>query len=211
MEGCLRCNQPDTLALSASEAKWGTPLLRYFLNIVYPGVDLSRVAANYRKASSQLEEVCGVSFTEVDSSAMANVVAVSGVIDGPWNVLALSELPNSSSFAGVLHQTFDQAEQLSDDLMVAMMCHELGHILGLGHLGTGNLMAPILDASITKPQAGDIAELVARYGPPLASAPPSAYGAVFTANATGVISLTLSGLPVQAGVTYEVSITPASP
>ncbi|WP_422924462.1 matrixin family metalloprotease [Singulisphaera sp. PoT] len=210
MDGCIRCNQPDTLALSASEAKWGNASLSYFLNIVYPGVDSSRIAFNYRKAASQLEAVCGVRFTEVASSAQANIVAVSGMIDGPWNVLALSQLPNSSSYAGVLNQTFDQAEQLSDDLMVAMMCHELGHILGLGHLGTGNLMAPILDARITKPQAGDIAELVSRYGLPLPQTTPVVSTASFTAANTGVISLTISGLPVQAGVTYDVSITPAS-
>jgi hypothetical protein len=72
-----------------------------------------------------------------------------------------------------LHQTFDQAEFLSDGEILACMCHEMGHVLGLGHSGTGNLMAPILDPGITAPQPQDIAAIQALYGPPQAvPAPP---------------------------------------
>jgi hypothetical protein len=204
----LRCHHPESLALSADQAKWGQKRLRIYEAISYAGVNGQRVLANYMGAARMLEAVCGIKFEWAPIPALAEIVATSGPIDGPWNVLALSELPNSPDFMGRLHQTFDQAEQLDDNLMVAMMAHELCHCLGLGHLPAGNLMAPVLDPSITTPQPGDIAELQARYGPPAASAPsvpaadpPAPTGQSIAVEIAGVGTLTLQ---ITAG-----SFTPA--
>ena len=43
---------------------------------------------------------------------------------------------------------------------------ELGHAIGISHIGPGNLMAPTYSSTINKPQSGDIQEAIARYGPP---------------------------------------------
>ena len=53
--------------------------------------------------------------------------------------------------------------------LVRVLTHELGHGLGVSHLGeqSGCLMAPFYSSRIGWPQPGDIAEVVARYGPPV--------------------------------------------
>jgi hypothetical protein len=163
-----RCSHPDVMAATATCA-WPIKTLGYFQSVQYPGVDPARVTRNYATACEQLNAVCGISLEPADSAADAHIVAVAGPIDGPWNILAESELPCGATATSVMHQTFDNAEQLDDATMVACMCHELGHALGLGHSTPGNLMAPILDPTITKPQPGDIAELQARYGAPAAA------------------------------------------
>jgi hypothetical protein len=49
-------------------------------------------------------------------------------------------------------------------MAVSVICHELGHALGLPHLNAGNLMAPYYDPDVTAPQKGDIEEIVKLYG-----------------------------------------------
>lgn len=166
--GIHRCNHPEVMA-EAAGSRWALTSLRYYQAIAYPGVDPAEVAADYAEAVRRLTAVCGLTVIEAADPSQAQIIAVQGPIDGPWNVLALSELPPPD--AGpitVLHQTFDVAETaLTRDQRKAMMAHEFGHCLGLGHApqGSGNLMEPIL-STIGSPQAGDIAELQARYGPP---------------------------------------------
>jgi len=45
-----------------------------------------------------------------------------------------------------------------------VICHELGHALGLAHLNFGALMAPYYDPNVSKPQAEDIEEISKLYG-----------------------------------------------
>lgn len=171
-----RCAHPDVMAVS-SESRWVLPLISYFQQIVYPNVDAATVAAEYAEAVRRMAAVCGIQITPASDVSSAQVLAVSGPIDGQWNILALTELPQPDAGAGtVLHQTFDNAEVgLTSEQRIAMMAHECGHFLGLGHAvpGSGNLMEPIL-GTISSPQAGDVAELQERYGPPAAAATPAA-------------------------------------
>src|SRR5262249_9086084 len=128
----------------------------------------------YAEAVRRVTAACGLSILPAKSAVDAQVVAVSGSIDGEWNTLALTELPPPDAPRGfVSHQTFDSAEVgLVSDQRIACMAHELCHALGLGHAvpGSGNLMEPVL-SQIGSPQAGDTAELQARYGPPGATSP----------------------------------------
>jgi hypothetical protein len=171
-----RCGHADVMAIT-SESAWAVRSLSYWQQIIYPGVDQAEIAEDYAEAIRRLTAVCGVEITQTLNQAAAQIRARSGPIDGAWNVLALTELPPMAAGPStVLNQKFDIAEvSLTKDQRIAMMCHEAGHFLGLGHAppGTGALMEPIL-GSIASPQAWDIRELQERYGPPVpSSATPS--------------------------------------
>jgi hypothetical protein len=151
-----------------AESAWGISSLAYWQEIRYPNVDPTELAADYALAISRITDVCGLTIGPAPSASAAQVVAVSGNIDGPWNVLALSELPPPGNERLTLNQRFDLAEiGLTRAQRQAMMCHEFCHCLGLGHAppNSGALMAPTL-GSVASPQSWDIAELQSRYGPP---------------------------------------------
>jgi hypothetical protein len=148
--------------------------LAYWQEIRYPNVDPAELAADYALSISRITDVCGLTIGPAPSASAAQVIAVSGNIDGPWNVLALSELPPPGNERLTLNQRFDISEiGLSRAQRQAMMCHEFCHCLGLGHAppNSGALMAPVL-GSVASPQAWDIAELQSRYGPPRAGGKP---------------------------------------
>lgn len=168
-----RCAHPEVLALDAARG-WPMRDLRYYQAIAYPGVDPAQVAAEYAEAWRRVAGACGISVTASASPAGVQVLAVSGPIDGPYNVLALTELPTGQPDF-VSHQTFDDTEaELSSEQRIACMAHEACHALGIGHApaGTVALMAPVL-SDVSRPQAWDIAQLQALYGPPAPEPPPS--------------------------------------
>lgn len=153
------------LAADAGLCKWPQRRITYFeiMSLKAPGFDIHAI---YDEAWRQWEAVCDIEPIRIVSATDANVWASQGSIDGPWGTLAYSYLPCGSSADTQLTQLYDDGETWTYPFLLACACHEIGHALGLNHLGVGNLMAPILDEAITKPQPGDIAEIVARYGPP---------------------------------------------
>jgi hypothetical protein len=170
LESC-RCHFPDRLALTV-ESCWALTSLRYFLQFTYKVLDPNELAAEYAEAIRRITAVCGVEINPTNDPAAAQIVAAGGPVDGPWNVLALTELPPPGAQLGtVLHQTFDIAEvNLTKEQRIGVMAHEACHFLGLGHAPAGveALMAPGL-GHICTPQPWDIAELQTRYGPPRTS------------------------------------------
>lgn len=187
-----RCALPDVMPVGASLCQWPMRDLTFFQQIAYPGVDPARVAANYAEAWRRLAAVCGITANQVSDPTEAHIVAVAGSIDGPGNILAESELPCGFSAQSVAHQTFDVSDGgttlSSDELMIACMCHECGHALGLAHepIGSGSLMEPILRPDISSPQAVDAQNLQARYGAP-AAAPATTTPTTTTANGGGTL------------------------
>ena len=106
----------------------------------------------------------------VASANQARVVIGFGQIDGPSRTLAWSEMPCDARTRQV-RQMFDNREQwvvserplMGEIDLVRTAAHEIGHALGVPHIGGGNLMQPQYSNAIRKPQAGDVAEIKARY------------------------------------------------
>ena len=213
-----RCAHPDVLAVSAGESAWSVLALTWWQQIAYPSIDPALIAAEYGEAWRRMTAVCGLTASPAASASAANVQAVQGPIDGPWNVLALSELPPPQAAPStVLHQTFDVAETgLTSAQRVAMMAHEIGHVLGLGHAtpGSGNLMEPVL-GTIDHPQAGDTAALVERYGPPTTSGAPPAEPPAPALATVSTITLTMPNgdkVALDLGIAVlSAALTPVKP
>lgn len=166
-----RCGLPDfnITAPGGDPCKWPMPNISYYHEIHLPGLTTAQVTEAYDIAFSQWAEVCAIDPVRVDTHKKANIYARSGVgkkngLDNKGGTLAWSELPCGVAENIQLDQMFDEAEDWSFNMAVAVICHELGHALGLPHLANGNLMAPYYDPNVTKPQDGDVAEIIKLYG-----------------------------------------------
>lgn len=165
-----RCGLPDfNISGSDVPCKWPMPKITYYSKLTLPGITSDQADAAYDAAFAQWAGVCNIEPVRVGDPAQANIFAKSGAgkkvgLDDRGGTLAWSELPCNVSANMQLDQMFDEAEEWSFNMAVAVICHELGHALGLAHLSRGNLMAPYYDPNVRSPQKGDIAEMVALYG-----------------------------------------------
>jgi len=166
-----RCGLPDFNITAANSApcKWPMAAITYFHKVTLPGMTDAQVKEAYDIAFSQWAKVCAIEPMRVDGPNNANIYAQSGVgkangLDDRGGTLAWSELPCGVAENVQLDQMFDEAEAWSFNMAVAVICHELGHALGLPHLENGNLMAPYYDPNVTVPQKGDVKEIVKLYG-----------------------------------------------
>jgi hypothetical protein len=166
-----RCGLPDFNITAANSApcKWPMAAITYFHKVTLPGMTDAQVKEAYDIAFSQWAKVCNIEPMRVDGPNNANIYAKSGVgrangLDDRGGTLAWSELPCGVAENVQLDQMFDEAEAWSFNMAVAVICHELGHALGLPHLENGNLMAPYYDPNVTAPQKGDVKEIVKLYG-----------------------------------------------
>lgn len=166
-----RCGLPDfgITAPTGSQCRWPMPDVAYYHDITLPGLTDEQVKIAYDTAFGQWAAVCNLNPRRVERKEVANIYARSGRgkkhnLDDRGGTLAWSELPCDVAPHIQLDQMFDEAEDWSFNMAVAVICHELGHALGLGHLNFGALMAPYYDPNVTKPQDEDIEEIVKLYG-----------------------------------------------
>lgn len=174
----LVCGTPEhEQAEGADPCKWPQlpAVVKYFEALAFAGLTRDQVAKAYDTACQQWAAVAGVSFLRLATPDGANLVAGNGAVDGPYGVLAYSELPCGVGPLAVLSQTYDNAEPWSIEglsMLIGCMCHEIGHALGLQHMpGTGALMEPFIVAGRSTPQAPDIKAIQALYGVPATSPP----------------------------------------
>lgn len=165
-----RCGLPDfNFKTGDTVCKWPHREISYFSDIQLPGITDEQAKQAYDIAFSQWAAVCNIDPKRAERHNEANIYARSGKgkkhgLDDRGGTLAWSELPCDVTENIQLDQMFDEAEDWSFNMAVAVICHELGHALGLPHLSKGNLMAPYYDPNVTTPQEGDIREIVDLYG-----------------------------------------------
>lgn len=195
------CGLPDVLEDSLGLRKWANP------NVSWTIADgLANVAANDMKDAFELAwrqwaAVCGIRPIYKANDRTANVLVTTGRIDGPGGTLAWSELPGPSTTQCT--QKYDTGEtwvitanpgRLQIDL-VAVACHEIGHVIGLPHLAAGSLMQPTYQGGLRTPQALDVQQAVERYGPSTTEPPapppviPAAFPVAITVKADGNVTI----------------------
>jgi hypothetical protein len=182
----LICGVPEEKLAYAEAAvcQWprgagGTTQITWSIADPIPGMTFEAQKAAASVAFSALAEVCGIRHEYTDNARTAMIVMTAGRIDGPSGTLAWSELPcGSPKQLGQKYDTseqwviaFDQVPQRGIDI-TRVFAHELGHALGLSHGPSGNLLAPAYSPRVSRPQAWDIEQLQARYGPPVRPVPP---------------------------------------
>lgn len=176
------CGLPDRMDMQAQLCKWPHKKITWNITGQLPSLSAADQKAAYHLAWSYWAEVCDIQPEYSSDPRTANVLMGAGRIDQQGGTLAWSELPcgNVSSTAQLdqLYGTeepygvFDIGEPSQGRIdIVRVCCHECGHVIGIPHIATGNLLAPIYSTSIRKPRDGDKAEAVQRYGPPVVVPP----------------------------------------
>lgn len=177
------CGLRDNFTTGEQTCAWPHKKITWNITGQLPSMSAADQKEAYALAWSFWAAVCGVQPEYVSQPNTANVLMGAGKIDQPGGTLAWSELPCGASASSQLKQlygteepygVFDVGEQAHGRIdLVRVACHEEGHVLGLPHAsGGGQLLSPTYNAAIRKPQSWDIAEVVKRYGPPVAVPPP---------------------------------------
>lgn len=178
-DGIALCGVTEQAGLGEQMPKWPSLDVTWGIAAGLPGFAADSFRSAATEAFARLSRVCGVRPRFIADASSANIILGIQTI-GPGGVLADCEIPTMRSMQQQCRMRIDTAEAwcISDNPppnkidLVRVIAHEASHGLGVFHIGSGNLMAPTYSARIKEPQAGDIAELVARYGIPTAQPTP---------------------------------------
>lgn len=178
-DGKIICGVPDHVG--NVECEWPFEDVLVYASGMLGGVNLADAV---EQAIGGWNNVCGIRLALAANPKSAHIVVGQGAIDGPNGTLAFSELPCGFTPAQwrQLQQKYDTGEMwvIADNPpggkidAVRVVCHEIGHAIGIQHIAMGNLMAPTYSASIRWPREGDITQARARYGKPVLVVPPPA-------------------------------------
>lgn len=170
------CGVKEALLEEARARQWQwnkKRRLKWYLGDRLTGIPLDVLTAAYAEAYARWQRVCGLAFEQTTTSSNADIVILTRKIDGNGGTLAEHELPNGTDKQ--IRGWYDVGEKWTTNSppgnkidLIAVACHETGHGIGLSHTNrAGNLLNPYYDPSVSSPQEWDIAEAVARYGPPV--------------------------------------------
>lgn len=166
------CDQPDMMPVASDLAKWPDgAVIRWFFPSAFGALNAEAAAGAFDAGCKMWEGVCGVKFERAVNPKTANLIVTTKGMDGAMGTLAAAALANGTDSPRDIN--FDGEEAWVVDAapvpprgkvdLVRVAGHELGHVIGIGHLGPGNLLQPMY-STVRAPQAGDIVEAVARYG-----------------------------------------------
>jgi hypothetical protein len=149
--------------------KWGhAPVtMSHNMDLRVANISTSQIDDIFVRVGALWSSTCGIDLVYIGAGQTANIFAESGRIDNRNGILGQSYLP----FPGiprsyVIGQLYDTAEAWTVDFLFKVVLHEVGHAIGLDHGPQGTaIMSPML-TSLAAPQAWDINQTQARYGPP---------------------------------------------
>lgn len=170
--------------VEANGRRWPSDVIPYWIDYpsarsLRPAIPDDAVRSAIRQAANWWCEGLAIDMPEVTDPAAASVRISFDRIDGPLGTLAEAYLADGTSRPKTL--TVDSSERwtagppASGQVSLAtVVCHELGHSLGLGHDDptAAAVMRPVYTAAIPREQPRDVSRMVALGYRKRDSAPP---------------------------------------
>ena len=133
--------------------------------VLHPSTDPNDLPAclvdGVRRAFESWESVCDITFTEIDDFEAADAQVFFGTrIPGTGFGFPRNSEEACESFSS---RIFLNTDEINCDLIDFVALHEIGHMIGLGHVGTSNIMGTE-DLGFRSLQPGDVAGAQAIYG-----------------------------------------------
>lgn len=150
--------------LTTVGCKWPTGVVKYYIE---PDVDMlgrAETLAAFDAALDAWEAVARIDLSRVEDPSQANVtVREVSLPTGLVTVLGYTYLPSRNRRTSPIPLTINQAAAQTFPSLKRLYEHEVGHTLGLNHLGPRTVMAPY-ENGVTDLTGPDIRAIRQLYG-----------------------------------------------